>query len=524
LALLLAGCSSTVGGSAVTGAVAPSGSSSGASAAPAPAGLETFYNQELDWGSCAALATTEATKFYKSASLQCADLTVPLVYDDPAGTTITIKVLRKPATNQGDRIGSVVMDPGGPGGSGVELAGSFGAYGIGTDLNKQLDLVGFDPRGVGSSVPEIRCQTDEERDAARLQTLRTRDQADLDAANALAKSIAEGCARLTGAAQGLDGATVLASIGTRDVAKDLDVLRAALGDDKLTYLGFSYGTAIGTAYAEQFPSNVRALILDGAEDPLADPAASNVAQGEGFQKAFEDFAAWCAQQAVCVLGTDPDKATAVYQSLARPLMDAPLKLVDGRSLSFADANTGTAAALYASSVWPTLSTALLDLSKGDGTALMTLADGYDGRDAGGHYSNILDAFQAISCADGARVTDPAVADQMAEKYAAAAPWQDAGDPPRGINDPCVYWPVPPTTTPHTPVVDGLPKVLVISTINDPATPYDAGVKLAQQLGATLLTVNGTNHTAYLGTGNACVDAIGTDYLVNLTLPADNTTC
>jgi pimeloyl-ACP methyl ester carboxylesterase len=317
---------------------------------------------------------------------------------------------------------------------------------------------------------------------------------------------------------------VLANMGTRDVAKDLDVLRAALGDEKLTYLGFSYGTAIGTAYAEQFPENVRALILDGAEDPLAGPAASNVAQGEGFQKAFEQYAAWCAQQAVCVLGADPTKATAVYQSLARPLMDAPLKLADGRSLSFADANTGTAAALYASSIWPSLSTALLNLSKGDGTALMTLADGYDGRDANGHYSNVLDAFQAISCADGSRVTEPAVADQVAAKFAAAAPWQDTGDPPRGINDPCVYWPVAPTSTPHEPVVDGLPKVLVISTVNDPATPYDAGVKLAQELGATLLTVDGTNHTAYLGTGNSCVDDIGNDYLINLVLPADGATC
>jgi len=525
LALVLAGCSSTVGGSAVTGVAVPSGpTSAGGSPAPVQAGLETFYDQDLDWGSCADLATTDDKKFFKSASLQCADLTVPLAYDDPTGTPITIKVLRKPATDQNNRIGSVVMDPGGPGGSGVELAGSFGAYGIGTDLNERFDLVGFDPRGVGSSVPEIRCQTDAERDAARLQTLRTRDQADVDAANALAKSIAEGCAPLTGAPQGLDGATVLANVGTRDVAKDLDVLRAALGDDKLTYLGFSYGTVIGTAYAEQFPENVRALILDGAEDPLADPAASNVAQGEGFQKAFEEFAAWCAQQAVCVLGADPEKATAVYQSLVRPLMDAPLKLADGRSISFGDANTGTAAALYASSIWPTLSTALLDLSKGDGSALMTLADGYDGRDASGHYSNTLDAFQAISCADGARVTDPAVADQVAAKYAAAAPWQDTGDPPRGINDPCAYWPVPPTSTPHDPVVDGLPKVLVISTINDPATPYDAGVKLAQELGATLLTVNGTNHTAYLSTGNSCVDDIGTDYLVNLTLPDDGTVC
>jgi len=156
--------------------------------------------------------------------------------------------------------------------------------------------------------------------------------------------------------------------------------------------------------------------------------------------------------------------------------------------------------------------------------LMALADTYDGRDINGHYSNSLDAFQAIQCIDGSRTVDPALVDDLAAKFAAAAPWQDTGDPPRGINDPCVYWATPPTGTPHSPEVSGLPKVLVISTTKDPATPYEAGVKLANELGATLLTVNGTNHTAYLGTGNACVDDIGTDYLVNLTLPADDTTC
>jgi pimeloyl-ACP methyl ester carboxylesterase len=313
-------------------------------------------------------------------------------------------------------------------------------------------------------------------------------------------------------------------VGTRDVARDLDVLRAALGDDKLTYLGFSYGTAIGTAYAEQFGGNVRAMILDGALDPLADPAASNIAQTEAFQQAFNDYAAWCAQQAVCVLGTDPANATAVYQSLVRPLLDAPLPLAGGRSLSFNDANTGVGQALYLSSFWETLSTALLDLSKGDGAALMTLADLYDGRDANGHYSNTLDAFQSIQCIDGSRTIDPAQADQIAAKLAAAAPWQVTGDPPRGTNDPCVYWPVPPAGTPHAPVVDGLPKVLVISTTGDPATPYEAGVKLADELGAALLTVEGTNHTAYLGIGNSCVDDIGNKYFIDLTLPDDGTTC
>ncbi len=528
LAAALAACSSSVAGMAITGRPATAGTTaapptSAGTPAAVPAGLEKFYGQQLDWGSCADLATSEDTSFYRSASLQCADLTVPLSYDEPDGRTIALKVLRKPATDPSARIGSVIINPGGPGGSGVETAGQLAAYGVTAQLNRQFDIVGFDPRGVGSSTPAIRCQTDAERDASRAFTPRTRTQAEVDAANALAKKIAEGCVALTGA-QGVDGKAFLANVGTSNVAKDLDVLRAAVGDEKLTYLGWSYGTSIGTSYARQFPGNVRAMILDGAVDPNADPVAETVAQGEGFQKAFEDFAAWCAQQEQCALGADPAQATAEYQQLVRPLLDNPVKLPDGRVLTFGDANTGTGQALYSESLWPQLSKGLTDLSNGDGAELMKLADSYDGRGADGTYSNTLDAFLAIGCIDGSRSVPPDAAQQLAEKYAAAAPFFDSGDPPRATKDACDYWPVPPEPEPAAVDATGLPKVLVISTTKDPATPYEAGVRLAEELGAALLTVDGTNHTAYLGLGNSCVDDIGTEYLTNLKLPGDKATC
>ena len=525
----------TPGSSGPTGITTPSNPPSGGTAggsaaggptgdAPVPAGLETFYGQQLDWGSCADLATSDDTKVYRSAALQCADLTVPLSYADPGGPTITLKVLRKPATDRAGRIGAVVTNPGGPGGSGVENAAYLGAFGLATELNKEFDLVGFDPRGVGFSSPEIRCQTDAQRDAARAVTTRTRTPEEIAAADALAQQLAQGCAALSGPPEGVDGNTFLANVGTGTVAKDVDVLRAALGDRGLNYIGWSYGTSIGTEYARQFPGNVRAMILDGAVDPNEDPVASSLGQAEGFQQAFEDFAAACAKKPSCPLGTDPAGATAAYQALVRPLLDTPLPLADGRVLTFTDATTGTFTALYSESLWTQLTDGLTGLAAGDGSGLMALADSYLGRDSAGHYSNIQDAFLGIGCIDGSRTIDPAQAQQLAEKSAAAAPFLASGDPPAAVKDPCDFWPVP--TEPLQPVTDvpGLPQVLVISTTHDPATPYQAGVNLAQTLDARLLTVDGTNHTAYLTAGNQCADKIGTAYLVSLTLPADGTSC
>ncbi|MDT7650654.1 MAG: hypothetical protein QOI36_2060, partial [Pseudonocardiales bacterium] len=299
---------------------------------------------------------------------------------------------------------------------------------------------------------------------------------------------------------------------------------AALGDEKLTYLGYSYGTRIGSAYAEAFPQNVRALVLDGALDPTETTIDRTVKQNAGFQHAFDTYAADCAHNPNCPLGTDPAKATAAFQALTRPLIDKPARAEGGRrTLSYPDAVTGTIQALYLSQLWPALSLGLSGLATGDGTILLRLADIYNDRGPDGHYGNGIEAFVAISCVDEQRITDRAQQAELIRRSNEAAPFRDDG---RGIVpalDPCAFWPAPPTSQPHVPKVDGLPATLVVSTTGDPATPYQAGVDLAKALKGSLLTFQGTQHTVALQ-GIPCVDDAVAKYLIDGTLPPPDTVC
>ena len=506
------------------------------SPAPPAAALSRFYDQRLAWGGCASFATSaDDTAVYASPSFQCAHLTVPLAYADPTGPTVTVGVLRRVATDPAGRIGSLVIDPGGPGGSGMSFTANEAAS---TDpgkataatatiaaLNARFDLVGIDPRGVGSSVPAVQCETDAEKDADRRIDARSRTAADVAAATARLKKQAAECEANTGKSQGIDGKTFLANVGTRDVARDLDVLRAALGDAKLTYLGFSYGTKIGWEYAEQFPGNVRAILFDGDLSPIRDPATLLVNEYKAFQSAFDSFAQWCALRGpLCPLGTDPAKALGIYQSLVRPLLDHPVPVGDGRTMSFTDATVGTTQALYDNSLRPALAQGLTDLKAGKGDYLMALADEYDERDSRGHYSNAQEALYAVDCVDGPTTSDPAVITKLNAALAAAAPFLASGDPAGALADLCSVWPVPPTLFLHRLQITGLPKTLVISTTGDPATPYADGVELASEIGATLLTVKAVRHTSYLNSGDQCTNDIGTAYLITLALPAAGTTC
>ena len=320
------------------------------------------------------------------------------------------------------------------------------------------------------------------------------------------------------------GTEFLTNVGTENVAKDLDALRAALGDAKLNYLGYSYGTRIGAAYAEAYPDKVRAMILDGAIDPNADPIQADINQAEAFQKAFNSYAADCANDPACPLGTDPDKAVDVYKSLVNPLVDKPMATRDPRGLSYSDALVGTIMALYSPNLWRHLTRGLTEMTEGRGDTMLALSDMYMRRDAQGHYTNATDARVAVNCVDQPPVTDSAKVIEEDRRLREVAPFMSYGEfTGHAPMSACAFWPVPPTSTPHIAAAPGLPPVLVVSTTGDPATPYQAGVDLAKQLGGALLTFNGTQHTVVFQS-NACVDDYAAAYLIDLKLPPPGATC
>ncbi len=517
--LTVAGCTVDVGGTAprvpvVTSAHPATSRPQTTSTAPKPTGLERFYHQQLTWTGCADYASTDSeTDAFGAADLQCTRMEVPLDYAHPTGRIARIAVLRRAAENPDDRVGSLVLNPGGPGASGMSAAASLSTTVAGTELGRRFDLVGFDPRGIGASDPKIVCRNTQEEDAERLDLDLDTSPAGVAQTEAENKAYAQLCTQRV-------GNDVLAHSGSQDVARDMDILRAVLGDDKLTYLGYSYGTRIGTDYAEQFPHNVRAMVLDGALDPNENPVDSLVNQGAGFQQSFDAFVDWCLTQPTCWLdGAPKEQANSRFQEALRPLTVAPLP-VGNRELSYTDATTGAVQALYSDQLWPLLNQGLLQLAAHDGSLLLTLADVYYQRDSHG-YSGSEDAFTAIRCLDDPPITDPAMAREADRRYRAAAPFLDDGHPPSAARDVCAFWPVPPTGKPATPTVIGLVPVLVISTTGDPATPYQAGVQLAQQLGGRLLTFYGNQHTVALQ-GVKCVDDAVTNYLVRLEMPKQET--
>ncbi|MGH3594426.1 MAG: alpha/beta hydrolase, partial [Mycobacterium sp.] len=324
--------------------------------------------QPVQWAPCRVSGGT-AVKLPGGA--QCGKLAVPVNYNHRGRDATTMAMVRFRAT--GDKIGSLVINPGGPGESGIEAAlGLVGS--LPPRVRERFDLVGFDPRGVAASRPALWCNSDADND-------RQRAEPQVDYSPAGVAHIEDETKAFVGRCIDKMGKKFLANVGTVNVARDLDAIRAALGEDKLTYLGYSYGTRIGSAYAEAYPQNVRAMILDGAVDPNADPIEADLRQAKGFQDAFNDYAADCAKAPTCPLGTDPAKSVAVYHSLVDPLVDKddpmvskPANTKDPRGLSYSDAIVGTIMALYSPTFWHHLTAGLTELAGDRGDTLLALAD------------------------------------------------------------------------------------------------------------------------------------------------------
>jgi len=482
-----------------------------ASATPEGAATQS-YGQAPVWGACQQWAVDTGSL----PTAQCGTVSVPVDYANPEGAQAQLAVIRIPAS--GDRIGVLMVNPGGPGASAVDTVAGMGVALADTEIGRRFDLVGFDPRGVGHSTPELRCRTDAEFDAYRREPNADYSQAGVAHIEALYRDFAQKCADRVGAG-------FLANVGTAATAQDMDVVRAALGENQLSYLGFSYGTEIGAAYAQAYPERIRAMVLDGAVDPSLDPIANSIRQMAGFQTAFNDYAADCAQSTGCPLGTDPTQFVNRYHQLIDPLVAQPARTSDPRGLSYQDAITGTVNALYSPRYWTYLTSGLLGLQRGtDAGDLLLLADDYQHRDESGHYKNLQDAFAAIRCVDAPYPTDPAVWADADRQIREAAPFMEYGTftgfAPRDL---CAMWPVPPTSTPHPATSPGPGKVVVVSTTHDPASPYQAGVDLAHQMGAPLITFDGTQHTVVFN-GDQCVDTAVVNYLVDSVVPPADLRC
>lgn len=494
VALITSGCTQRSGEARMESDPRPA--TSGGSAAPATS---------LDWAPCRGKLTSQA-------GLQCATLAVPIDPSTPDGPTLDLALARKKSTGSADeRIGSLVMNPGGPGGSGLEfLANASMAFP--SSLTDRFDLVSFDPRGVGESDP-VRCLDDDQKDEQLEGDLSPDDDAERAHSEAQQAELRKGCETRN--------PDLVTHMSTADVAADMDRIRAAVGDEKLNYLGYSYGTAIGATYAAKFPGNIRAMVLDGSVSPSASVADQAMVQATGFERTLGNFVTTCDADKSCALA--PDTAAAI-ESTRRSLEEKPVEVKTGagtRTLTSDLFDYGLATALYDTSTWGPTAKAIKNIRSGGAKTILALVDRQTGRQADGGYDNSSDAQTMVNCADQNDHLTEEQARVEEEKIRAAAPTFGGllGAGLTGCND----WPAPAEPTP-APSAVGAPPILVIGTVGDPATPYEWAQEMSAALtGSVLLTYEGDGHTAFLR-GGPCIEDAVVDYLVDLTLPAAGTRC
>ena len=454
----------------------------------------------FNWKACDDSAST--------TTVQCGTLQVPFDYNNPSAGTFTLYVKLLPAANPTLRIGSMMVNPGGPGFGGSSLADDASYY-FSSDIIDHFDIIAWDPRGTGKSTPAVDCVDDYDQyfGIDSPPDSPEEKQALIDASQAFNDECMD------------NSGEILPYISTQASATDMNSIRQALGEDKISYFGFSYGSELGATWATMFPQTVRAAVFDGAVDPQATSAQEGMAQAGGFEGQLTTFLAACSKNSTCAF-YNGGKAEAAFDSLLLELDTKPLVVTKDRTpVTQGVAFTAVAQAMYSDSNWPQLEQALADAQQGDGAGLLKLYDDYYQRKDDGSYGNELEAFLAISCLDDPGATSVKEVEDSVQDFVAAAPRLGANF---GYGYSCALWPVKPATKIDA-TGKGAGPIVVVGTTGDPATPLASTRKMAAALEqGILLIVEANQHTGY--GANECINTAVDSYLIDLTVPVNETTC
>ncbi len=500
-AVLMAGCS---GGSPADGPADGKRDTSLSATSPTNSASElpaSLTSQKPAWGQCK--ATSDGPP--PGDAWQCATIKAPLDWSKPDGQTIDLALIRSEASGS-ERVGSLLFNFGGPGGSGVSMMPAYAS--LAEELHERYDLVSWDPRGVAAS-EGVRCRSDQAMQAAESVDATPDDTAEETAYFKDAADFGAGCEKAAGKLMG--------HVSTTDSARDMDLMRQVLGDEKMHYFGISYGTELGGVYAHLFPGNVGRLVLDAVVDPSADTVGHAKNQARGFQRALDNY--------LKSTGQDPAQGTQKIVDLLDRIDAEPMPASSNRELTQTLALTGIVLPLYSEQSWPTLTSALEAAEKGDGSGLLALADAYNERDASGRYGTQTHSQRVISCLDDRQRPTQEETKKLLPEFRKISPvfgeflgWDTAGW--------CHDWPVPGQFDTPEVSAPGAEPVLVVGNTGDPATPYEGAQKMADELGedvGVMLTWKGEGHGAY-GSGSDCVDSTINAYLLNGKVPQDGKVC
>jgi pimeloyl-ACP methyl ester carboxylesterase len=496
------------------GCTVPTFAPNGAGEVLPRSGTSTDPRTATNWKPCPEIPQDLVGRGASDMTYSCASVTVPRDWTNAgSGETYSIAMIRIRSTTQQNRIGSLLINPGGPGGSGIDTAVylSFGERlgGLPTEITNRFDIIGFDPRGVGRSDP-VKCIDAADQDASFAAPPDPVSPEQFDDLVALNRKIADGCGGKYG--------NQLPLFSTEQAAKDMDALRIAVGDEKLSYLGYSYGTLLGATYAQLYPTNIRAMVLDGAVDPKQTFIEGSESQAKGFERAFTNFSNWCkATPDRCPIA--PDARKAVTDALAAAAKD-PVEHTDGRKATSGWIFVAVISSLYTETGWPALAAAIAGLKQGNPRGVFTLADQYTERKQDGSYTNLFDANLAVNCADTKDAPDIDEIRRLQGEWRQKYPLFGAALAVGML--PCTFWPGDRDPYPAG-AATGAPEILVVGTTGDPATPYENTADLASMLGVgRVLTWEGEGHTAYPST-KCIVDAVD-GYLIDLRTPQEGLRC